>query len=557
MKRVVFILAALQSVTLYAQQAQFSHADFVKLSNSSSVLGVETDAAGNAYSVGYFYGDMFLPAETLTAAASSIGSGFIWKKKPDGSIEWAKLFGGEARATSVKKSSDNFIYVAGVIRNSMTFNGTTYPSTGKMDVFLAKLNPAGQTVWLKQGSGSADASQYNGCAINDLVVDANGNVYFTGFFTDSLKFGNQRVLASGVNDIMTGKFNSNGDLLWIKRAGGSYGGDCGLPNNDNGAAIALDNANGVYITGHYAFNLQVGTENFTASSTVDAYVAKYDRDGNFLWAKSMGGVSWDVATSVACDANNNVFVAGNFKENMIINGHTYTSVSGWGSQYDIFIIKMDSQGNYLWAKQEGGNLSEYANRIAVDYAGNLYVGGNMDGESNIADSVITASPHRCFIAKYNNQGQPVYLAAGGGASNNLQAFVLDRNNDIYLGGSMVVHPNTPGNFGSFTIAPTSNYIFNAMLDDPFNSMFDITEFAAGMSAHVFPNPAKDVIHITWAETSPNTTISIYDMSGKAIGMYTSQIDVLTIPVADFSSGMYFYTITQQGAIRSSGKFIVE
>ncbi|MEN6446018.1 MAG: SBBP repeat-containing protein [Candidatus Cloacimonas sp.] len=98
----------------------------------------------------------------------------------------------------------------------------------------------------------------------------------------------------------------------------------------------------------------------------------------WLWAKKAGGKSDDYGNSIAVDANGNSYVTGTFYGSSATFGSTTLTGSGYD---DIFVAKMDSNGNWLWARQAGGTLSDLGNSIAVDANGNSYVTGTFDGSS--------------------------------------------------------------------------------------------------------------------------------------------------------------------------------
>jgi|GEM_PF-1410523 len=558
MKKNITLAALALTINAFAQSPQFDQALFYKGSNSSYILDMSSDQDGNTYAGGYFYGTLTLGQDVLPEPQSFHEQGFVCKVSQAGDVLWTRLLGGKTRVYAVEKDGTGNLYVAGFFRETLILNGTTYNAIGVNDIFVAKLNAQGNTVWFRQMGGSADESNYYACSVNDMVADAAGNLYFTGFFTDSLSFQSQRLTALGRNDVVTGKLNAAGDLQWWQRAGGNYGGDCGLPNNDNGAGIALDKAGNVLIAGHYAFNFHIGDTIIYANHNVDMYLAKYDNNGNYLWALSEGGLSWEMATSVACDNNNNVYMTGHFKETCIIGTETFTSVSISGSQYDVFISKYNSDGDFLWARQEGGNRSEYAVRIVTDYADNFYIAGTFDGDTYMADTVLSGLPNRCFIARYTSDGVPVYITHGGGAGNNPQALCMDRNNDLMLGGFATAHPNTPLQFGNISVTPTGNYIFIARLKDPFNSPFSQEEAAMEAQVLVFPNPMDQELIFRFSQAQQQAcSLQMFDMQGR---MVHSQAGItgssFTMQRGSLAAGAYVYRIHIPGQEAATGRILV-
>ncbi|HRR51788.1 MAG TPA: SBBP repeat-containing protein, partial [Candidatus Cloacimonas sp.] len=106
-------------------------------------------------------------------------------------------------------------------------------------------------------------------------------------------------------------------------------------------------------------------------------IALFAQNEDWLWAKQAGGTSNDYGRSIAVDDNGNSYVTGDFAESATFGTTTLTS-SGYD---DIYVAKMDSNGNWLWAKQAGGTNYDYGYGIAVDAYGNSYVTGYFKSSS--------------------------------------------------------------------------------------------------------------------------------------------------------------------------------
>ena len=149
-------------------------------------------------------------------------------------------------------------------------------------------------------------------------------------------------------------FAQNGDWLWAKQAGGA--------SNDESYNIAVDANGNSYVTGNFTGSATFGSTTLTSSGYNDIFVAKLDSNGNWLWAKKAGGTSEDNGLSITFDANGNSYVTGYFESSATFGTTTLTS-----NQYeDIFVAKLDSNGNWLWAKKAGGINDDYGWSISVD-----------------------------------------------------------------------------------------------------------------------------------------------------------------------------------------------
>lgn len=215
-----------------------------------------------------------------------------------------------------------------------------------------------------------------------MHVDATGNVFTTGYFTLTSDFD----ISDGVFELTGGDFyeafvqktDKNGNFVWAKR----FGGD----SFDNGTDVTTDAAGNVYITGVYqeTADFDPGEGEFILTSTggLDVFVVKLDPNGNFVWAKSMGGTEYEESAAIGTDALGNIYVSGYFFGEMNFDpGQSETSLTplGWS---DGFVTKLHPDGTFVWAKQFGGDDFDLALDMKVMPAGDLYFTGNFNGTAD-------------------------------------------------------------------------------------------------------------------------------------------------------------------------------
>ncbi|KRP04162.1 MAG: hypothetical protein ABR94_04475 [Sphingobacteriales bacterium BACL12 MAG-120802-bin5] len=193
---------------------------------------------------------------------------------------------------------------------------------------------------------------------------------FTGTIDLDPGGGSADFTSEGIEDFYISKMDESGNYLW----GGSFGG----MYDDFGTSIAVDNNGNVYTTGMCAMgaDFDPGPEiNFVSNSGYDVFILKLSAEGDFVWVKSIGGYDFDIGYDFAIDDSNNVYTTGSFKGTVDFDpGDLSNTVSNNGGS-DIFILKLDSAGNFVWVKSLGGASSDYGRFISADNAGNVYTAG--------------------------------------------------------------------------------------------------------------------------------------------------------------------------------------
>src|ERR1022692_4879088 len=185
---------------------------------------------------------------------------------------WAEKAAGVAdeQGNSIAVDSSGNSYVTGYFNSTtITFGSTTLTTAGGYDIFIAKYNANGNVVWAKRAGGSGDEGGYG------IAVDGSGNSYVTGYFnSSSITFDTITLTGAGGNDMFIAKYDSSGNVMWAKSAGGS--------NNDIGNGIAVNSSGISYITGNFtSSSITFGSTTLTNASndTSDIFIAKYDANG--------------------------------------------------------------------------------------------------------------------------------------------------------------------------------------------------------------------------------------------------------------------------------------
>jgi hypothetical protein len=328
--------------------------------------GLTIDAHDNIFITGWFGGSTISFEGTILTQPSF----FIVKYSPSGNVIWAKgaTSGNNGAGESICVDPHGNAIITGVFSGpSITFGSTTLTSTGsQFDIFVVKFDSNGNVFWAKMAGGTNNDW---GMEINS---DTNGNILITGYFSSpTITFGSTTLTnaGSGNEDLFIVKYNSNGNVLWAKSAGGT--------DSENGLSICADSLGNVFATGSFSSpTITFGTTTLINDITIscsDIFIVKYDSGGNVIWAKSAGGKYCDEGRSICMGQNGNVLVTGDFFSPSITFGNdTFTNPTGGG---DIFIVDYDIDGNVVWAKNAGGTADDEGLEIKVDAFGNILTAG--------------------------------------------------------------------------------------------------------------------------------------------------------------------------------------
>jgi len=289
--------------------------------------------------------------------------------------DWNSTWGGSGNdyGYGVALDSSDNIYITG---NTDSFGEVSN------DMVLVKYSNSGVLQWNSTWGGSSNDIGYG------VILDSSDNIYITGN-TDSFGEGN--------NDMVLVKYNNSRMLQWNRTWGGISG--------DNGYSVAVDSSGNIYITGD--------TNSFGEGSN-DMVLVKYDRDGDQLWNSTWGGIDYEAGKGVAVDTSGNIYITG------------YTNSFGTGN-YDLALVKYDSDGIQQWNSTWGGGGSEAGNGVALDSSDNIYITGFTDSFGTGNDDLV--------LVKYDSDGIQQWNSTWGGIDNEAgSGVVVDSSDNIYITG---------------------------------------------------------------------------------------------------------------------------
>ena len=389
---------------------------------------VAVDAAGNIYTAGHLCGTADFDPGPGTYFLTSTGvDPFVSKLDIAGNLVWAGVFSNTSgtstdHARAVAVDGGGSLYTVGAFAGPTDFDpgpaATSLTPVGNTDAFISKLSSNGGFAWVRQIGGPSEDEPYA------LALDAAGNVYTAGHFSGTSDFdpGPGTFPLSSVgsgSDVFISKLDGAGDFVWARRMGGIKIDQC--------FGMAVDSAGNVYTAGTFEdtmdFDPGPGTFNLTSAGGADVFVSKLDSVGNFVWAGRIGGSHpgspWDRARALTLGADGSVYVVGEFAGTCDFDPGPGTFPLVSSGVYDAFVVKLDSAGNFVWARQFTGTQEEVARSVAVGPSGNVHVVGDFHGTTNfhpVPGTVTLASGDGLFgfVAVLDAGGDPVWVGGLGG-----------------------------------------------------------------------------------------------------------------------------------------------
>ncbi|GIV33789.1 MAG: hypothetical protein KatS3mg031_1324 [Chitinophagales bacterium] len=413
-----------------------------------------------------FFTGLLYRNDTYLFKYDSLGN-FIWALKAENSYE-------DSPNGIVTDAAGN-VYVSGLYYgDTLTFGGLTTTHTGHLNIkaYLLKVSPAGTPVWLRTFYAPSDPNGFLswGMWLNDMTINSNQELIVTGTIrTDSSHIDGFIVKNHGVNgshtDFFVAKFNTTtGTAIWVKQA-------ISVNGYENVEQITVDGQNAIYVCGHTISNT-LTMDNFTLqaasiSPSNEAFIFKLSDSGAVLWADRFGAPNSQKLTQaqgITVDHSGNIYVAGEFSSTELQFGsfllqNNNTQLLSNGSR-DLFVAKYNAQGVKQWVKGITHNLnydySESIFRLQTGADNNIYAVGMFRGQSitwdsiTVFNSIPTATASSAynridpFIVKFDADGIPFWIKTLHNSTYNhnlhdetLTRFVLDNGNNFYGAGFLL------------------------------------------------------------------------------------------------------------------------
>ena len=382
-------------------------------------------------------------------------------------LDWVKTMGlsnNDEAGISLVLDSNKAVIFTGHFRSTLDFD--TGPgvfnltSTGGQDIFIAQYDSSGNFVWAKKIGGVPDDD------VLEMKMDSSGNLIVVGFFQGTTDFdpgpGVYNLTTTSRNTFLL-KLDNNANFIWVKQ--GAYVGE----------QIDTDVSGNIFMGGWFggAKDFDPGAGVFTLTANTggeDMFVQKLDPSGNFIWAKQIRNLSGSQHQQhgLETDPNGNVFFAGNFTLTMDFDPGATDAVLTAAGGDDGFILKLNSQGNFMWVKQFGAAAGDKIFGLEVDNSGNVFSTGQfyltVDFDPGPGSYLLTGDPNRrcCFISKLDANGNFVYAKNFQGGDTFGRALAIDADNYLYVAGGFSTAVDFDPGAGSYTLP--NGGLFTVRLD---------------------------------------------------------------------------------------------
>lgn len=361
----------------------------------------------------------------------------VFSQSPN--LGWYSSQGGTGAdyAYSVKADLNGNVFTSGFFQGTVSFgtgnNITNLTSAGLSDSYIMKHNANGLFQWAIRIGGTM--SDY----IFSTQTDDQGNVYVAGYFKGTCDFDpsatNVSLTASANFDIFCAKYNTDGQLVWAKKIGGSGDELCNTIHVNN---------NKLFIAGHFSqtadFNPATATSSLTATGTMDGFVCEWDTAGNFNWVKQLKGTDAMVIKNISTNNNGDLLVCGYFGGGVDFDPGQSDSSFVSAGQDDAFVLKLNSTGEFLWARTFGGSSTDYALSARFNSASEVFVAGYFSSSAsfNFPNDTVTftsAGLDDSYLCKLDENGNLIWIQQYGSTSyDEFKSIYVDNNSNVIIAG---------------------------------------------------------------------------------------------------------------------------
>ncbi|RYM35596.1 T9SS type A sorting domain-containing protein [Brumimicrobium glaciale] len=526
MKKTLLLLSFLLAFIANSQTLQITSqyvfgGDYNDLARGGIRINNETIIGGDSYS-----------ENSGDKTSANYGGSDLWILSLDNSnsLEWQKSFGGNSDDLFAKMigTSDGSVLVGSYSSSGVSGNKTSL-NKGGVDFWIIKMDDIGNEIWQKTYGGSGN--EY----LSDMIELADGSVLLVGT-SDSPISGNKTEDTYGLSDYWLVKIDGNGNVLWDKTFGGN--------DEDGATSIVIDENENIFISGSSKSPIS-GLKTGASYGSYDMWVLMLDTNGNLLWDKTIGGDNGDLSSNLIL-IDNQVFVIG-----YSLSGISGTKTEPSRGSFDIWMTKLDQNGNILSDKTYGGNNIEQSYDVKLIPSGELILTGISD--SDVSGEVETSSNNNTLdfwvlILDPDDLSIKSQFKFGGDQNEVSPTILETENNSLLLFGAS--QSDVSGDKTEPTKGQSDFWILELSTD------LSTSDFNKEESLSIYPNPTSNTFKISNLPLGEGCNLNVLDMMGKSVLQSTVSSLKNTVNVNSLSPGMYTLQMFD-GNKKYTSKLIVE
>ena len=527
------------------------------------ILDIHVDNSNNIYTTGYFTEN--LVSQNQMIESNGVYDIFIQKMNSDGELIWLKRFGNMSidEGVSITTDKDENVFISGTFNFELELdNNTVLFSAGFSDIFLMKLNSEGNLLWGNRIGGPKQD------VILSIAVDTSGNLYCSGIFSETADFdpsNNDFLMTSSGNsmfptstDSFVAKYDSNGNFIWAKQY------DDESPSSDPTKIIVTDSEE-VLIIGHFSgvvdLDPSTGVEFFfsNSSNTLDGYILKLNTDGDFKSAVQLKASLGDRVNlrDIKSDSENNIYMIGSFTGSVDFDPGGNEILKNSAGQDDVFILKLNSTGSFVWVNQFKNNGEFIGLELALDQEDNIYSVGYFKGVSDFNPNPNPTPSADFILSPSSNNGYGGYLSILKNDGTFLNAYeyggvgfwfyhgiALNNNDEVILAGvfenQVDLNPAPDSTNLETALNQEDSFIIkfeNPLLVTSLKTLNDINK------TKIYPNPINQFLTIE--SFSSNQIFNIYDLLGRKVKSGILKSKNSTIDCYEMNKGIYILEINNR------------
>lgn len=478
----------------------------------------------------FFIGGEFLDTAlfgTKTMVSAGGSDLFIAKCDPSGNTLWALRMGGanDEYINDIKIDEDQNIIVAGFFYGTTQIGTDEYTSLGSQDLFVAKLNPDGDFIWSYRAGGIM-ADYFSG-----IEIDNDQNIILSGYFYDQIFFNDVTLTAVAASDLFLAKINPGGELLWAFSAGGS--------SSDQSNSVSIDPEGSLLVTGSFYYDITLGDTTLSTLDPVGVFVAKFDGGGDLEQAFQLNGTYLNSEVLISAANTGDFYISGCFSEQVSFGDKTFNA--GEFNQ-DLYIAKYNPDCDLQWARHAFSFGSDQVAGIDTDEFGNLYLTGHyldtIHFELLTLNYTLCCGSREIFIVSYSTSGQVLWGRQISGTRANIKALEMAPQGKLLLSG-LFTEEMTLGPFSLSHYEGFRDY-FTTLETGLYTSIYQPN---VPVSCSIYPNPLHDRLTVAWEGAHDRADYLICSLDGRLLAKGSVSKGGV-IDVGDVPAGAFVFSLSE-------------